>query len=286
MAEFEELAKNMAEFLEKWPPLRKYRKPIADELGNRARPAIHMFCANCSTERTFVNLGSQSRHGGHYNFYDSLPAPFDVELARYLCAACKSFGRLFVLETGETDGKSFIRKIGQKPDWEVILEDRVVQSLGTREALFRRGIDCESSGYGVGAYAYYRRVVEDIIDELLDLIQPLIEREGQAKYAEALKNTKAAIVAQDKIVLLKDLLPPSLCRGGFNPLSIIYSALSEGIHARTDEECLDLAGAVRESLVFLIDELKRSDESQRRFTEGMRKFLDKRNTNKGSESDT
>jgi len=278
----QDLEKNMAQFLEKWSPLRKYRKPVCDELRNMARPSIHMYCPQCESEQTFINLGSDARKGNHSSLFERVGEPFEVLLARYLCAGCKEFGRFFVLETGEVDGNQFIRKIGQKPDWEAVIEPRLLDTLGLHEAIFRRGVDCESSGYGIGAFAYYRRVVEDILDELLDRIPPLLEEEAREEYIEALKKTKSMPVAQDKIELVKDLLPQTLRRGGINPLDVLYDALSEGLHARTDDECLDLAAIIRESLSYLIDELQRATNAERQFTESMRRLLGKRACSKTS----
>jgi len=242
-----------------------------------------MYCPRCESEQTFVNCGSQNRDKSHSELYELVSDPFNVLLARYLCAGCKEFGRLFILETGKADGKRFIRKIGQKPDWEAALEPRLAKALGSRETLFRRGVDCESSGYGIGAFAYYRRLVEDILDELLNMIPPLLEGEAKAKYVEALGRTSATPVAQDKIALVKDLLPANLRPGGINPLQILYDALSAGLHAHTDEDCLELAGAVREALVYLMDELKRAGDARQQFTEGMRRVLEKRAKSKGGQ---
>lgn len=272
----QDLERNMIEFLEEWSPLRRYWKPVVDSLGNMERPSIHMHCPQCGSGQTFVNAGSE----GTYSLYEWLSAPYEVYLARYLCASCQKFGRLFVLETGHVDGRGFIRKIGQKPDWEASLDANVARVLGPHEVLFRRGVDCETSGYGIGAFAYYRRLVEDVLSELLNMIPPLLEGEAKVKYAEALERTSTTPVAQEKIALVKELLPASLRRDGINPLEILHDALSGGLHAESDEECLDLAATVREALVYLVDELKRADDAHRKFTEGMRRFLDKRAQNK------
>ena len=104
----------------------------------------------------------------------------------------------------------------------------------------------------------------------------LLDAEAQARYAEALEKTKATTIAQEKIALVKDLLPETLRPNGVNPLDVLYDALSSGLHSESDELCLELAGAVRESLVYLVAELKRAGETRQRFTDGMRRFLEKR----------
>lgn len=109
---------------------------------------------------------------------------------------------------------------------------------------------CESQGYGIGAFAYYRRITEDIIDELLDSIIDLIEPENIDKFKTALEATKKTRVTQEKIELVKDLLPGILKPNGMNPLGVLHSELSEGLHAETDANCLENATHIKDILTF------------------------------------
>jgi hypothetical protein len=144
-----------------------------------------------------------------------------------------------------------------------------------------QGLACESHGYGIGANAYYRRIVEEIIDELLESITELIDPHEKSKYLEAIEETKKTIVAQEKIALVKDLPPAILRPEGMNPLSILHSSLSEGLHERTDEECLEAAKHIREILIFLVNQIALHRESSRRFTASMRKLLERKNIKEG-----
>lgn len=42
---------------------------------------------------------------------------------------------------------------------------------------------------------------------------------------------------------------------GQNVFAIIYRALSEGMHAKSDEECLKAAGSIRVCLAFLVKKI-------------------------------
>ncbi|MFZ0548883.1 MAG: hypothetical protein WAM60_25760, partial [Candidatus Promineifilaceae bacterium] len=55
------------------------------------------------------------------------------------------------------------------------------------------------------------------------------------QYQFALAETKKTTITQDKINLVKDLLPAILRPDGMNPLSILHSSLSKGLHAESDE---------------------------------------------------
>jgi len=72
------------------------------------------------------------------------------------------------------------------------------------------------------------------------------------------------------------LLPPILRPNGMNPLSTLHRILSEGLHQETDERCIELAMTIREVLVFLVNQVTATKASSSRFTESMRKLLDRR----------
>ena len=167
-------------------------------------------------------------------------------------------------------------KIGQYPAWEIAGEPNLEKLLGVNAGYYKKGLICESQGYGIGAYAYYRRIVEKIIDELLDEIAELLSEDEKEKYNLALKKTKQTTVAQEKIVLVKDLLPAILRPNGMNPLSTLHATLSEGLHAESDEVCMEYAESCREILVFLVNQVAASKETSRTFSDRMRKLLDKK----------
>lgn len=151
--------------------------------------------------------------------------------------------------------------------------------LGEHADLFQKGLVCESQGYGVGAFAYYRRIVELMTDRLLGALQEIIEDASLQAYQAALIDTRKSIVAQEKIALVKDLLPASLRPDGMNPLALLHDLLSTGLHGGDDEECLEDAGQIRTVLVFLVDRIRHATEVKLAgdaFTASMKLLLDKR----------
>ena len=122
--------------------------------------------------------------------------------------------------------------------------------------IYKKGLACESIGYGIGAFAYYRRITELVIDKLLDSIKDCLLEEEKPNYIEALEFTQNSHIAEEKIALVKDLLPPSLRPNNYNPLAILHELLSEGIHNLPEEECLEDAKSIREILIFLVDQIE------------------------------
>ena len=144
------------------------------------------------------------------------------------------------------------------------------------QVILKKGLICESQGYGIGAFGYYRRIVEETIDKLFDEIADLLSEDELDVYRVALEKTKETIVTAEKIELVKDLLPAILRPDGMNPLAALHSALSQGLHAESDEDCLDLAENCREILVFLVNQVAASKQTAKSFTSSMRKLLDKK----------
>lgn len=259
------------EFLEEYPLYRKMKLEHPDRLDNLPKVNINMHCPTCTSNQTFIMKNEYWENAGYMN------APSQNMGLRllYLCSHCESFERLFFVKFSPSR-ENWLMKIGQYPAWEIVGNPNIERLLGNHAAYFKRGLVCESQGYGIGAFSYYRRIVEEIIDGLLDEIAGLLSGSDFNAYQEALEKTKRTIVTADKIVLVKDLLPPILRPEGMNPLSALHSALSQGLHAESDESCLELAEHCRETLVFLVNQVAASKESAKTFTSSMRKLLEKK----------
>src|SRR5271170_145391 len=54
---------------------------------------------------------------------------------------------------------------------------------------------------------------------------------------------------------IKPAVPQALLIDGHNPLTLLHNALSEGMHAQTDEECLELATSIRVVLTDLVERM-------------------------------
>lgn len=254
------------EFLEKAPLYSKLKIESIIRYEDIPKPAVHMFCENCKSEQTFQMINRYKWDEPDYMAVQKIFETFSL----YECAAC-GWHRAFLLHFDIINSK--VMKIGQYPSWSININKELAKVLGEDEKIYKNGLICESQGYGIGAYAYYRRIIESIIDLLLDMIPDLLNAEDKETYEMVLAKTKHEINASDKIALVKDLLPPSLRPGGANPLSILHQTLSEGLHAKTDDECLELAGNVRLVLTYLVEQIAISRESNKRFTEGMKKLL-------------
>ena len=270
------------EFLEQYPLYRKFRpqKELPERLDKVTFPAIHMPCPLCQSEQTFRGESCRAIIPLYLSKPPSVGTPSIVQsrgslaYVVYKCAACDIYKRVFFLQF-DLQG-AWVMKVGQHPPWDISLDQNLEKMLGDRAGYYKKGLICESQSYGIGAFSYYRRIVEEIIDELLGKIADLMADEEQERYLEALEKVKRTRVTEEKIELVKHLLPAILRPGGINPLSILHQVLSEGLHQASDERCMELAMTSRETLVFLVNQIVETQAAAAKFTEGMRRLLDRK----------
>ena len=134
--------------------------------------------------------------------------------------------------------------------------------------------------YGIGAFGYYRRIVEAIIVKLMAEIQTLIPEENKDKFVAAIREIEASYYASDKIELIGTYVPESLKPGGHNPISLLYGILSDGLHSGTDDECLEVATDVREALENLVHLLNLTRNATKKLSESTKKMLQKKSGKK------
>jgi hypothetical protein len=254
---------------------------------------IEFYCSVCKTNRPFhkPGYGKGKRYVGQESGVDrdardeAIRSVFSEVInslfsgiyeLKYDCSGC--FQEQFLCWIEVNTSEKWIRKVGQVPPWSKNPDSNLTKLISSHRDYYRKGLACESHSYGIGAYSYYRRIVEEVIDDLLNSIEDLIEPSEKETYSNALNEVKNTIVAKEKIALVKDLLPSVLRPEDLNPLSILHSSLSDGIHNESDEKCLESAQHIREVLEFLTTQIEIHRESSKVFTESMRKILDRKNT--------
>ena len=145
--------------------------------------------------------------------------------------------------------------MGQYPRHNTSIDGRLLPLLRDQRLYYRRGRECEDEGFGLGAAAYYRRVVESIIDKVLDELQDLVPEQDRRAYLSALDRVKGDRRAVEKIDAVSDLMPESLWLKGQNPLKLLHSVLSENLHSRDENEILALSEDTRTLLDYLLIEI-------------------------------
>jgi hypothetical protein len=160
-------------------------------------------------------------------------------------------------------------KLGEYPPFGERTPAKVITLIGPDRELFLNGRRAENHGLGIGASAYYRRVVENQKDHIFDqIIKVAKQLEAGQKIISELEAAKSDFRFDRAIDKIKMAIPESLKIKGHNPLSLLHSALSKDIHNSCDEECLELARHVRliltelaERISIALQEKKELDEA-------------------------
>lgn len=186
------------------------------------------------------------------DFQISLSSPNEIVVS-FRCCNCRKSTYSFFLEitssvVSNADNKTIfqIQKIGQIPRHGKRTPSKASKIIGKERDLFFKGSISENQGLGIGAFSYYRRVLDSQKDKIFDeVIKVLKLTTGNETLTQELTDAKAETQFTKAVDKIHTALPDGLLIGGYNPLKLLYSALSDGLHSHTDEECLELAQDIK-----------------------------------------
>jgi hypothetical protein len=270
---------SLAQFLESVSPgqVRKVTTPISAVYTEQGRPLrfrfslpeIQLHCPSdaCNGER-FFRLDDDDDltiHGMRWNF----------EYVTYKCANCQQHTRTFALavmidEEKQRPASAHCYKFGELPAYGPPTPSRLISLLGTGRELFLKGRRCEIQGLGIGAFVYYRRVVEDqknrILAEIIKVAQTISAPQETIDALRAAQSEHQFSKAMDGV---KNAIPQRLLINGQNPLTLLHAALSKGLHNHGDEICLELATDIRLVLAELAELLAHALKDERELKEAI-----------------
>lgn len=241
-----------AEFLEGHPPGSFVDIPDFHVLmttgWEQHQPDLQLHCWECGGIRIFAKLERISivtqATGLKYLYF------------RYRCRNCSGAYKTYAVMASHTSGDAGrMLKFGEFPAFGPPVPSKVISLVGPDRDLFLRGRRAENQGLGIGAFAYYRRVLENQWQRLLGEIASVCDRLGATDAAETLRQAKEETQFGKAVDMVKAAVPDSLKVNGYNPITLLHSALSEGLHAQPEEECLELAQSIRVVLTELADRI-------------------------------
>ena len=231
-------------------------------------PPVTLYCPAPSCRRTGA-FDCRTTWG----LSDRQDAPeWDNRFIEYLCRNCQTTLTIYAVQfrvpTVGLSGKSLIRvlKVGEYPRFGEMRANPIGDVLKDEIEYFERGYRSETDGLGIGAFAYYRRFVESHKDKIIQSIKDVAKAQGaKPDVIAALDRALATNSFERAVEAVKDAIPESLrYSGGHNPLTLLHSALSSGLHSDDDVECLALARDIRLLLTDLAERttaaLKNQDE--------------------------
>ena len=202
-----------------------------------ARPALNLFCPSepCNRKQFFACTSTESRLGPSRYFLT------------YQCRNCGRTSKTFALRIdAERDTSGRALKLGEEPQFGPPLPARLQRLIQPHRDLFLKGFQSENRGLGIGAFAYYRRVVENEKDRLIgEIIKVCGKVTGGTALIPVLENARKQTQFTSAVEDIAEAIPDALRISGHNPLTLLHSALSKGLHNKSDEECLVAAHAIR-----------------------------------------
>lgn len=243
-----------AEFLESTPPTitAKIEDMASKEhVAYLFTPQIQLHCPSdsCNGTRFFRYSGQRILLGSE---------EFKKCFLTYLCSNCRKTFKTFSLEfyVAEDNHSGSCMKFGEYPVYGPPTPARLIKLIGPDRELFLQGRRCENQGLGIGAFTYYRRVVENQKERILEEVIKVAKKLNTAQdIVKTLETAKKEDQFSKAMVSVKDAIPQALLINGYNPLTLLHKALSKGIHGKTDEECFNDAHSIRVVLAELSDRL-------------------------------
>ncbi len=200
---------------------------------------------------------------------------------RYTCRNCRTRVKLYSLLVWCVGEICTIQKLAEVPEFGPPTPAKVFKLIGPEREYYLKGRRSENQGLGIAAFAYYRRVVENQKNRILDEIIRVCKRIGIAGDTLAdLETAKRETQFRTSVANIKHGVPQALLVNGHNPLSLLHTALSEGVHAQTDEECLELATSIRVVLTDLADRIDDAMKSQAELDSAVTRLLTQKQKDK------
>ena len=278
---------DIKEFLENAPLYvwKEFRKPKINRVSLWIKE-IESFCETCGQSRPFQDLRSRGTAAGMAaawaRFSDTIPpdsrsrsgsiGSADLYLKtglshfEFTCVSCGRSKREYHVEQTVNEETIQLQKYGERPRKRLARDPVLQRFLNDDLDNYEKAVDCLSNGYGVAAFVYFRRVVENNINGLLDLVQEDAQSSGaDPEVVAALAELRGNPPMRKKIRIANRALPEHLKLDGQNPLAKLYQVLSEGVHRLPEEECLNKAKATSECLAYLVSELASRKKNRTRF---------------------
>lgn len=249
LEQHEEELISFSDFLESHPPNQMIRvDKVWSESGNIRRiikPEIRLHCSqeSCNGVRYFRCITNTPivEEGQFVDAYIKYKCSnCQITLKTYSVSVKMDESNSEYLETGDCI------KYGELPAFGPPTSSKLIKLIGPDRDTFLNGRRCENQGLGIGSFVYYRRVVENQKERILNEIAKVAVKVAAPKTSvELLQNAAKENQFSKAMNMAKPAIPESLLIDGHNPLGLLHSALSEGVHELTDEECLSIAGSIR-----------------------------------------
>lgn len=262
----------ITEFLETQPLYVKLRIRLPPMFHQVIPEAVVLICSTCKAERPF--RGARHAGGSGAGFPPPPTRVSGFSRLSYMCTGCENETLQCWIQVNYVN-EDWIQKVGQVPIWLPAISKEIKEELGEDSELYQKALRNMNEGYGIGACAYLRRLLEKHINPLLQLLYDVKEEQGAR--TEELEAIQGAIKSKDftsKTKFAADIAPPSILVKGHNPFKEIHERLSIGLHTLDDETANQYAQDIKDALEFIIRNLRRTHDERKAYAARLKKIRD------------
>ncbi len=177
----------------------------------------------------------------------------------------------FYWKTGDGEQSTFF-KVGQYPELEETISEPLEKALDEDDrAFYKKALRLRNFGLGIASLAYMRRVIENRMNDMLDILHESAQEHGAPReLLEELGTVKGSRRFVDKIEYGAKLLPENLRPQGLpNPIGILHELVSDGLHARSEDECTDIFDKCRFVFEYVFGKLRIEQEEAKTFVKNL-----------------
>lgn len=248
-------------------------------------PRLKLFCSVCNGMRNFnpspsysltqacVDLGQGPRTYNPGSGKEIVTGQHVDQFLRSTCGDCNKEVKKYslaveILSDLPAEGKTAkaklkLTKFGEIPKPIKPINPKIKRLIKAEWEMYRKGADDEAAGNGIGAFAYYRRVVEASRDLIVDSMCTAASKLNVPdEDIQKIQESKKSRSFTESIAAVDHLFPSELKFNDQNALLALYGPLSEGLHKKSDEECLEAASHIRTLLDALGERLEQVIEQE------------------------
>jgi hypothetical protein len=261
------LLSKMQIILQTWPLYRVFQYTGADDVDTVPRH-ISLVCSNCKKEtiwETSCYSGEDNRTG--------------FTSKSFKCRNCGRRTTTYYFYWKKEQNHSEFFKVGQYPELEEAVSQELQSALPSDDLkMYKNALRLRNFNLGIGAVAYMRRVVENRMNDMLEVLHEAarahnLPAEVLARHEEMIKERRFST----KIDYAGDLLPTNIRPAGHpNPMAILHELASEGLHAKSDGECVDIFDECKQTFEYVFGKMRIETKEANVFVKGMAKLAEKR----------
>lgn len=223
---------------------------------------------HCNGEMNFECFENENPRGfsQHYSKY----------FFGYRCKHCELSMKDFAVQIWKVDTEWAAIKFGEWPPFGPNIPAKLIRLLQDDDEMLIQARRAESIGLGIGAFSYYRRIVENHRDRLFDRIIDVAKKlQLSDSKVNELERAKANFQFKKSVEDFRDAIPPSLLIKGHSSLVLLHSALSQGMHSDDDKQCLDLAQTIRRVLTELAEKTSQAMKDDAELNDALTRLMQK-----------